>query len=105
MVIKIVIAVLLFLIVDDLPGKRSFDAEQLFGSLKPMALEEPEAGKTATNLMNCGDYSGCTLVDDQGAFGSNNDPLFLQSGSDRTGSISLAVLHGVWNAPRHKTKH
>ena len=69
MVIKIVIAVLLFLIVEDLPGKRSLDFKLLFGSSAPMALEEPEAGTTVTNLMNCGDYSGCTLVDDPGAFG------------------------------------
>jgi len=55
--------ILFLIIVGDSPIIiRPVDYHAFFGKSSLMTLEQSETGKRGMNLMNCGDYSGCTLV-------------------------------------------
>jgi hypothetical protein len=63
MILRVLITVVLLMLASDSPLRRTvIDYAALFEGGTSIALEKAEVPEAGANLMNCGDYSGCTLV-------------------------------------------
>ena len=96
MQVKMQVSILLLTIVSivsDVPITRPVDYHALFVNSSSMALEQSETGKTRINLMNCGDYSGCTLVRIVGETSRQAEAGERMSSTFRTEGIVQAILH------------
>ena len=74
MVSRVMIVCALLMMVSDSSPALHIDYGALFRGGRSLKLEQPEIGRTGENLMNSGDYSGCTLVRMVSAPGPGKSP-------------------------------